>query len=109
MVIVTDGVDNASSSNEAVATRAAQSAGVALYAIGVEAMAVNFSQLRRLSEQTGGRFFELRRGAPMAPIFQRIGQELRSQYVMAFERGRGGRVELSLAQPGLTARVIHLR
>jgi len=40
--------------------------------------------LRRIADETGGGYFELRRTADLAPTFTRVAQELRSQYLLGF-------------------------
>ena len=105
MILMTDGVDNASRANESIATRAVRAAGVMVYTIGLETATVDFQHLRRLSESTGGRFFRLARGAPMAPIFTRIGDELRGQYAIAYDRSHSGPAQLKLLKPGLVLRM----
>jgi Ca-activated chloride channel family protein len=40
--------------------------------------------LRRLADETGGGYFELKRTAELAPTFTRVAQELRSQYLLGF-------------------------
>jgi VWFA-related protein len=40
--------------------------------------------LRRIADETGGGYFELKRTAELAPTFTRVAQELRSQYLLGF-------------------------
>lgn len=64
--------------------------------------------LKRLAEETGGGYFELRRSSDLAPTFTRVAQELHSQYVLGFEAdrldGRVHRLTVKLKTPGMTAR-----
>ncbi len=40
--------------------------------------------LRKISDETGGGYFELQKSADLAPTFSRVAQELRSQYLIGF-------------------------
>jgi hypothetical protein len=40
--------------------------------------------LRRLADETGGGFFELKKTAELAPTFTRVSQELHSLYALGF-------------------------
>ena len=40
--------------------------------------------LRRIADETGGGYFELKKTADLAPTFTRVAQELHSQYVIGF-------------------------
>jgi len=42
------------------------------------------SGLRKIADETGGGYFELKRSDDLAPTFTRVAQELHSQYVMSF-------------------------
>jgi Ca-activated chloride channel family protein len=64
--------------------------------------------LRRLSDETGGGFFLLRKKDELGPTFTRIAQELHSQYVMGFTPetldGKVHKLEVRVKKPGMTAR-----
>jgi VWFA-related protein len=42
------------------------------------------SGLRKISDETGGGYFELMKTSDLAPTFTRVAQELHSQYVIGF-------------------------
>ena len=88
-----------------------------VYAIGLEAEYFNGARmvrsqpdrgLRRLAEQTGGGYFELRNTDALAPTFTRVMQELHSQYTLGFEPavldGREHELEVRVNRPGMNAR-----
>ena len=88
-----------------------------VYAIGLEAEYFNGARmvrsqpdrgLRRLAEQTGGGYFELRDTDALAPTFTRVMQELHSQYTLGFEPavldGREHELEVRVNRPGMNAR-----
>jgi hypothetical protein len=64
--------------------------------------------LKRLAEETGGGYFELKKTAELAPTFTRVVQELHSLYTLGFSPaaldGKEHRVEVRVAQPGMVAR-----
>ena len=66
---------------------------VMIYAIGLQSEFFNGQRvvrsqpdrgLKRLAEETGGGYFELKRTADLAPTFTRVAQELHSQYTLGF-------------------------
>ena len=65
--------------------------------------------LREMSEQTGGRLFQVDRRTPLKKIFDQIQEEMRSQYSLDFvssdegKDGRYRRLEVLLREPGLKA------
>jgi len=88
-----------------------------IYAIGLESRYFNGAQmvrtkpdrgLRKLSDETGGGYFELSKATDLAPAFTQIAQELHSQYVIGFAPtqldGKVHKLTVKLKQPGLTAR-----
>jgi Ca-activated chloride channel family protein len=64
--------------------------------------------LRKLSEETGGGFFMLKKKDELGPTFTRIAQELHSQYVMGFSPenldNKIHKLEVRVKRPGMTAR-----
>ena len=66
---------------------------VMVYSIGLESEYFNGMRvvrsrpsrdLRKISDETGGGYFELLKTADLAPTFTRVAQELRSQYLIGF-------------------------
>lgn len=64
--------------------------------------------LRKIAEETGGGYFELKGTADMNSTFTRVANELHSQYVLGFSPekldGKIHKIEVRVKQPGLTAR-----
>jgi Ca-activated chloride channel family protein len=65
--------------------------------------------LKKLSEETGGGFFLLKKTDELGPTFTRVAQELHSQYVLGFNPqvldGKIHKLELKIKQkPSMTAR-----
>ena len=88
-----------------------------VYAIGLESNYFNGQHmvrtvpdrgLRRISDETGGGYFELKKTAELAPTFTRVAQELHSQYVLGFTPtqldNKVHKLMVRVKQPGMTAR-----
>ena len=118
VILLTDGVDNASSRKIDEAIDRAWRAGVVIYAVGIgdrfRFEGVREDILRRLSEETGGRAYFPHGADELLDNFRQIESELRSQYLVAYspsngaKDGRFRRIEVRLASRPDT-RVIHRR
>ena len=88
---------------------------VMVYAIGLEAEYFNGQRvvrsrpdggLRKIADETGGGYFELKKTADLAPTFTRVAQELHSQYVIGFAPteldNRVHKLTVRVKQPGMT-------
>jgi hypothetical protein len=64
--------------------------------------------LKKLSEETGGGFFLLKKQDELGPTFTRVAQELHSQYVLGFTPasldGKVHKLEVKIKKPGMSAR-----
>jgi len=117
VLVFTDGDDTSSRVGQGTIVERARAEEVMIYAIGLES---NFfdgtrvvrtkpdSGLRRIAEETGGGYFELKKSADLAPTFSRVAQELHSQYVLGFSPavldGKVHKLSVRLKRPGMTAR-----
>ena len=108
VMLVTDGIDNASWATEASAATAANRAGVLIYAVGLFGTGGRAgSVLRDLTAATGGGYYPLEHKADFSNAFQRIGEELHTQYILGFEPdqpGTSGTLKVSVKPQGLTVR-----
>ena len=117
VLVFTDGEDTASKIDAGDANVRARAQEVMVYSVGLENDYFNGSQrvrtspdrgLRRLSDDTGGGFFLLKKRDELGPTFTRIAQELHSQYVLGFTPetadGKVHKLEVRVKRPGLTAR-----
>ena len=88
-----------------------------IYAIGLESEFFNGQRrvrtrpdrgLRRLADETGGGYFELKRTDELASTFSRVAQELHSQYTLGFTPatldGREHKLVVRMKTPGMSAR-----
>jgi VWFA-related protein len=92
MVLITDGVDQGSRTSRAAAIEAAQKSDAVIYSI----YYVDYSaygrfgggggegDLRKMSEETGGRVFRVDRKNTLDAIFRQIQEEMRSQYAIGY-------------------------
>jgi Ca-activated chloride channel family protein len=117
LVLLSDGEDTSSRIGFRTVMERARDEDVMIYAIGLASEYFDGERmvrsrpdgaLRRLAEETGGGYFELRKTAELAPTFTRVAQELHSQYVLGFVAqrldNRLHRLTVRLKQPGMTAR-----
>jgi Ca-activated chloride channel family protein len=93
VLVFTDGEDTSSRASFKSVLERARDEEVMVYAIGLESeyfngMRVQRSRpsrdLRKIADETGGGYFELKKTAELAPTFTRVAQELRSQYLLGF-------------------------
>src|SRR4029453_1930808 len=88
IILLTDGVDNASSRKLDEAIDRAWRAGVIIYSIGIgdrfRFEGVREDVLRRLGEETGGRAYFPRGADDLLQDFRQIEAEMRSQYLVAY-------------------------
>jgi Ca-activated chloride channel family protein len=109
----TDGDDTASRRGMGRVLDKAKDKEVMIYAIGLESVFFNQRTrpdrgLRRLADETGGGYFELKKADDLGPTFTRVIQELHSLYTLGFAPptldGKEHRLEVKTSQPGTTAR-----
>jgi len=96
VLVFTDGDDTASRRSFGDVLTKAREKEVMVYAIGLQADFFNgarmtrsrpSSALRKLADETGGGYFELKKTAELAPTFTRVMQELHSLYALGFSPG----------------------
>lgn len=109
----TDGADTASRVGMGEVLRRAREEEVMIYGIGLESRILNTrtrpdGALRRLADETGGGYFELKETDELGPTFTRVAQELHSQYLLGFEPlrpdGKVHKIDVRVLRPNLTAR-----
>ena len=95
VVLITDGVDVGSKLKLHDALEAAHKADAIIYSIyyvdpsayygmGGPLFSPGDSDLKRMSEETGGRMFRVNRKNPLEDIFRQIQEEMRSQYAIGY-------------------------
>jgi VWFA-related protein len=118
VVVFTDGDDTASRRGRDDVLDKAKQKEVMIYAIGLQsefAIAPGRMQrtrpdrgLRKLAEETGGGYFELKKTDDLAPTFTRVAQELHSLYALGFAPGlldgKEHKLEVRVKTPGAMVR-----
>ena len=118
IVLITDGVDEGSRMTRNQAVEEAQKSDAVIYSIYyVDPSAYGFgfgggggeAELRRMSDETGGRVFKVDRKHPLDEAFQELQDEMRSQYAIGYtptneaKDGSYRRLEVRLASKDLKA------
>jgi len=110
IILLTDGYDTFSQKKLDDAARAAQKAEAVIYSIGIGDKfydGVNKGVLEKISERTGGRAYFPRDESELRDAFKQIQDEMRSQYLLAYEPSNAVRdgsyrtIEIQLANPQL--------
>jgi Ca-activated chloride channel homolog len=117
VLVFTDGEDTASRARFSAVVDRARVDEAMVYAIGLESNYFDGqrmvrsqpdSGLRKIADETGGGYFELKKTADLAPTFTRVAQELHAQYVMGFTPteldGKVHKLSVRIKKPGMTAR-----
>ncbi len=117
VLVFTDGDDTASRKGFGDVLDHARDDEVMIYAIGLESEYFNGQRvvrsrpagaLKRLAEETGGGYFELKKTDELAPTFSRVAQELHSQYTLGFTPavldGKEHKLLVRMNRPGMNAR-----
>ena len=118
IILLTDGVDNASVRKLDETIDRAWRSGVIIYSVGIgdrfRFEGIREDVLRRLSDETGGRAYLPRGPDELLENFRQIENEMRSQYLVAYSPsnpsrdGRFRRIEVRVAGRS-DARIIHRR
>ena len=117
VLVFTDGDDTASRRSLGDVLTKARDKEVMVYAIGLQSEFFNgarmtrsrpASALRKVADETGGGYFELKRTAELAPTFTRVMQELHSLYALGFSPanldGREHKLEVKVKSGMVRAR-----
>jgi Ca-activated chloride channel family protein len=118
VLVFTDGDDTASRKGMGDVLDKARTTETMVYAIGLESefpIAPGRMQrtrpdrgLRKLADETGGGYFELKKTTELAPTFTRVAQELHSLYTIGFQPAlldnKEHRLEVRMKQTGQTGR-----
>ena len=117
VLVFTDGADTASRRDLDDVMQQAVAKEMMVYSIGLETEFFNGQQrqrsspdrgLKKLSEETGGGFFLLKKQDELGATFTRVAQELHSQYVLGFSPaaldGKLHKLEVKVKKPGMNAR-----
>jgi len=117
ILLFTDGDDTSSKVGLGHVIDRARADEVMVYAIGLESEYFNGQRqvrskpdggLRKIADETGGGYFELKKTSELAPTFTKVAAELHSQYVIGFAPtlldNRVHKLMVKMKPAGLTAR-----
>jgi VWFA-related protein len=117
VLVFTDGDDTYSKAGFGSVLDHAKQNEVMVYAIGLQSQYFNGQRmvrsqpdrsLRKIAEETGGGYFELKKTDELSPTFTRVAQELHSLYTIGFSPavldGKEHKLELRMKQAGQVAR-----
>ncbi len=117
LVLFTDGDDTSSKVGVGKVMDHAREKDIMIYGVGFQSTYFNgqhmqHSQpdrgLKKLTEDSGGGYFELKHGADLNETFTRVAQELHSQYVLGFSPetldGKIHKLDVRVKKAGMTAR-----
>src|ERR1043166_7832881 len=117
VLVFTDGDDTYSKIGFGSVLDHAKQNEVMVYAIGLQSQYFNGQRivrsqpdrsLRKIAEETGGGYFELKKTDELAPTFTRAAQELHSLYTIGFTPatldGKEHKIDVRMKQQGMTAR-----
>jgi len=117
VLVFTDGDDTYSKIGFGSVLNHAKENEVMVYAIGLQSQYFNGQRLvrsqpdrslRKIADETGGGYFELKKTDELAPTFTRVAQELHSLYTLGFTPvtldGKEHKLDVKMRQVGQTAR-----
>jgi len=117
VLVFTDGDDTYSKIGFGTVLNRAKDNEVMVYAIGLQSQYFNGQRLvrsqpdrslKKIAEETGGGYFELKKTDELAPTFTRVAQELHSLYTLGFSPaaldGKEHKLDLRMKQTSMTAR-----
>jgi len=117
VLVFTDGDDTYSKTGFGTVLDHAKQNEIMVYAIGLQSTYFNGQRmvrsqpdrsLRKIAEETGGGYFELKKTDELAPTFTRVAQELHSLYTIGFSPamldGKEHKLDLKMKQAGMVAR-----
>jgi VWFA-related protein len=115
--VFTDGDDTYSKAGFGSVLDHAKQNEVMVYAIGLQSQYFNGQRLvrsqpdrslRKIADETGGGYFELKKTDELAPTFTRVAQELHSLYTLGFAPaaldGKEHKLDIRMKQAGMNAR-----
>ena len=117
LVLFTDGDDTSSKIGVSQVMNRAREKDIMVYGVGFVSDYFNGQSrvrsspdrgLKKLAEDTGGGYFELKKTADLNETFTRVAQELHSQYVLGFSPetmdGKIHKLDVRVKKPGMTTR-----
>jgi tight adherence protein B len=103
VVVLSDGSDTGSRTQLAEATAHARAKGIRVFSVGLRSGAFEPDALRQIAAAAGGRYSEATDTADLAGIYERLGTELASDYLVQYRslQGPRRRVEVRVRAEGV--------
>jgi len=111
LVVLSDGEDTSSRASFDEALEYAKQSGAVIYSIGLGDGAGGGlrGKLKRLANETGGRYFHAAKASELGSVYAEIERELRSQYFLTFSPADGGQVDLGAVDVRIRDRGLKVR
>jgi tight adherence protein B len=105
VVLLSDGADTGSRLDEQRVARRARSEHVRVFTVGLRSKSFDPGSLRRLAVETGGSYSEAASAADLASIYESLGRQLSSEYVIRYRSSTapGTRVKVVVRVVGIGA------
>jgi tight adherence protein B len=84
IVLLSDGRDTGSVTDEAAATEAAQKTGIRIYSVGLRSKAFDASALQQIAKDGHGSYREATSSEALTPIFSQLGAAVANQYLVRY-------------------------
>jgi len=85
VVVLSDGADTGSTHSLEQVANAAHGAGVRIFTVGLQSGAFDAGALQELARRGGGKYSEARNPSDLEPIFEQLGSELSSEYLIRYK------------------------
>jgi tight adherence protein B len=102
LILLTDGANASEGASLEEAVQAAQDAGVAVYAIGIEGTQFSPDPVRQIASETNGQYYGAASPEVLAEVYNSIAQDLRRTWQMEYMTNArpGDQLELTVEFPG---------
>jgi tight adherence protein B len=102
LILLTDGANASEGASLEEAVQAAQDAGVAVYAIGIEGTQFSPDPVKQITSQTNGQYYGAASPEVLADVYNSIAQDLRRTWQMEYMSNArpGDQLELTVEFPG---------
>jgi tight adherence protein B len=105
LIVLSDGASQNDTASVADATAAAKAADATVYAVSIGGNATALSQLRQLTDPTGGETISAADTSALDSAYQKIADNLGSTFTLTYSSlaGKGAKINLEVAAPGISA------
>jgi tight adherence protein B len=97
IVLLSDGADTGSRIDERRVAASARSEHVRVFTVGLRSASFDGAALRKLAVETGGSYFEAASAADLASIYESLGRQLSTEYVVRYRSNHAPGTHVSVA------------